>query len=225
METWFLLRSGAGSAAENMALDETLLVSRLDRPVLRFYSWREPAASFGYFQRYDEVSRSTSLRPVVRRPTGGGIVPHDCDWTYSLVFPPTHLWYSLKALDSYGRVHQWVRAAFSDVSVFAELAVGRAVPSAPGQCFAGAEQFDVVLAAQKIAGAAQRRTRDGLLIQGSIQPPPGVLRDEWEAAFCARATADWKIQWNDWHLPKELAKLAAELAAVKYSDPAYNQRR
>src|SRR5688500_17905926 len=101
-ETWLLIRSDARSAAENMAVDEALLqwVASWTRPVLRFYSWSEPAATFGYFQKYTEIERMTSLRPLVRRPTGGGLVPHDADWTYSLVFPPSADWYRLKAVES-----------------------------------------------------------------------------------------------------------------------------
>src|SRR5580765_2159147 len=105
-----MLRSGAGSSAPNMTVDEALLeaMPRLAMPVLRFYSWEEPAASFGYFQKYGEVERLTSLRPLVRRPTGGGLVPHDADWTYSLIFPPSENWYSLKAIESYKQLHQWL---------------------------------------------------------------------------------------------------------------------
>src|SRR5882672_4520513 len=86
---WLLLASGEGDPAFNMAMDAALLQSmhRLKSPVLRFYSWTEKAASFGYFQKYSEIERLTHLRPLVRRPTGGGLVPHDADWTYSLAFP------------------------------------------------------------------------------------------------------------------------------------------
>jgi len=96
---WLLLNSGRCDAAFNMALDEALLenVARLDSPVLRFYGWTEPAATFGYFQKYAEVERATLLCPLIRRPTGGGIVPHDADWTYSIAFPPGHEWHSLSA--------------------------------------------------------------------------------------------------------------------------------
>src|SRR5436190_21177439 len=78
---FFILRTGPRSAAENMALDEALLhsVAIPRKPVLRFYSWSEPAASFGYFQKYKEIERLTQLRPLVRRPTGGGLVPHNRD--------------------------------------------------------------------------------------------------------------------------------------------------
>jgi lipoate-protein ligase A len=99
MNSWFLLNSGKCNAAFNMALDEALLdsVSRLGKSVVRFYGWTEPAATFGYFQKYAEVERATLLRPIIRRPTGGGIVPHDADWTYSAVFPPGHEWHSFEA--------------------------------------------------------------------------------------------------------------------------------
>src|SRR5262249_6390018 len=111
---WYLFLSGSGAPALNMALDEALLESmpRLARPVLRFYGWTEPAASFGYFQKYEAVERITALRPLIRRPTAGGVVPHDADWTYSLVFPTAHEWYAILAIESYRRVHQWLGAAF-----------------------------------------------------------------------------------------------------------------
>src|SRR4029079_5329086 len=124
IDSSFVLRSGPGAPDYNMALDEALLeaMPRLRKPVLRFYGWTQAAASFGYFQKFSEVERLTLLRPLVRRPTGGGIVPHDFDWTYSLVFPESHPWYSLKAIDSYRSVHEWIRAAFEALNVPAELA-------------------------------------------------------------------------------------------------------
>src|SRR5262249_39703324 len=121
-----------------MALDEALLETapRLGQPVLRFYGWTEPAASFGYFQKYAEIERATVLRPLVRRPTGGGLVPHDADWTFSLAFPNGHAWYALRAPESYVRAHEWIRMAFARLGVEAELASNRKV-ALPGQCFAG----------------------------------------------------------------------------------------
>ena len=185
-QPWYLVQSGLGDYAFNMALDEALLLAapRLQRPVLRFYGWTEPAASFGYLQKYTEIAQMTSLRPLVRRPTGGGLVPHDADWTYSLIFPPAHDWYSLSATDSYRRVHEWIRAAFARLDVATELALV-CRKTLPGRCFQGHERFDLLYAGRKIAGAAQRRTRDGLLIQGSLQPQRLSLAEEFQARVAA----------------------------------------
>jgi lipoate-protein ligase A len=210
-----------------MALDEALLESlpRLGRPVLRFYSWTEPAATFGYFQKIAEVERLTRLRPLVRRPTAGGIVPHDADWTYSLAFPTSHEWYSLTAVASYRRVHEWIQTAFARLGVASELAPCSRKPQ-PGQCFIGHEQYDLLWQGRKIAGAAQRRRRDGLLIQGSVQPPPLPLaRADWESAMRAAAEAAFGIGWAGFAPDPALSARALELAAQKYSQTAFNRKR
>lgn len=222
-----LLHSGAGDPAFNMALDEALLLAmpRLGQPVLRFYGWTEPAATFGYFQRHSEVESTTRLRPLIRRPTGGGIVPHDADWTYSLAFPAGHEWHGLKAVESYRRVHEWIRLAFEHLRVPTELAPC-CRKSAPGQCFVGYEQSDVLWNGRKIAGAAQRRTRDGLLIQGSVQPPPlGLRRADWEAAMGAAGFPDDRAVWQTWQPDALLLAVAGALVLEKYSQPSYNRKR
>ncbi|MCX6930419.1 MAG: hypothetical protein NT154_45525 [Verrucomicrobia bacterium] len=223
----YLLQSGPCDYAFNMALDEALLhaAPRLGRPVLRFYGWTEPAASFGYFQKYAEIERITHLRPLVRRPTGGGLVPHDADWTYSLVFPPGDAWYSLSATGSYRRVHEWVRAAFAMLDVASELAPA-GHKTLPGQCFQGHEMSDVLWGGRKIAGAAQRRTREGLLIQGSVQPPSfAVARADWEKAMCDVACVEQGVFWVEFEPDPLLAEQARELALRKYSLASYNRKR
>jgi lipoate-protein ligase A len=224
---WLVLDSAAGEAAFNMALDEALLeaMPRLEHPLLRFYAWTQPAASFGYFQKHAVIASLTALRPLVRRPTGGGLVPHNADWTYSVMFPPNHPWYWLPAIESYRRVHEWLQQAFAIAKVTTEIAPSARKVS-PGQCFAGHEQFDLLRSGQKLAGAAQRRRRDGLLIQGSIQPPPpGLPRRTWQRAMLEAARQWQGADWVEFGLDDELRRRAAELAARKYSQPDYNQRR
>jgi len=224
---WLLLNSGKCDAAFNMALDEALLESmpRLQNPVLRFYGWTEPAATFGYFQKYSEVASLTPLRPLIRRPTGGGIVPHDADWTYSAAFPPGHEWHSLKAEESYRRIHDWLRLAFAELKVETELAPC-CKKSLPGQCFVGHEKFDLLWRGNKIAGAAQRRNKLGLLIQGSVQPPTGTLmRKDFESAMWVVAEKQFGAGWLEHAQDTELQSSADQLRAQKYSQVGYNQRR
>ena len=152
-DPWLTVDSGPGESALNMAIDEALLlhVARLGRPVLRFYGWTEPAATFGYFQKYDDIARWTNLRPLIRRPSGGGLVPHLADWTYSLAFPPSHRWYALSAEESYHDVHDWLRAGFEILGIETSLAP-EAIQDAPGQCFRGAEKHDLLWHGRKVAG-------------------------------------------------------------------------
>lgn len=226
-QEWLLLNSAPGPADFNMALDEAVLesLSRVGKPVLRFYGWTERAASFGYFQKYSEVELLTLLRPLVRRPTGGGIVPHSDDWTYSVAIGPQHEWYSVKAVESYQRIHSWVQAAFALMEIKSELAPS-AQKTAPGQCFAGFEQFDLLSEARKIAGAAQRRRRDGLLIQGSVQSPIRTLRrTQWEQAMCMAGEQQHHIRWTEWKGDEGLFARAEALRAGKYSRHEYNRRK
>jgi lipoyl(octanoyl) transferase len=221
-ESWYVLDSGAGETAFNMALDEALLESApdLNHPVLRFYGWTECAASFGYFQDIADIERATRLRPLVRRPTGGGLVPHDRDWTYSVVVPPCCAWYELRASESYEQIHRWIQRAFASLNVPTELAAC-CRKELPGQCFAGYEKSDVLWLGRKIAGAAQRRTKTGLLIQGSVQPPAGIAREQWQLAM--RSTA--KEECEPFRLPDQLQSRAQDLAANKYSRDEHNRRR
>ena len=224
---WLFLNSGKCDAAFNMALDEALLeaMPRLQKPVLRFYGWTEPAATFGYFQKFSEVATTTQLRPLIRRPTGGGIVPHDADWTYAAVFPAGHEWHSLKAEASYRRIHDWLRLAFAELKIETELA-SCCKKTLPGQCFVGHEKFDLLWHGKKIAGAAQRRNKLGLLIQGSVQPPPVPLaRGDFEQAMRSVAEMGFGVNWTEFAPDAALHKDAVKLASEKYSLVCYNQQR
>ena len=65
---WYLLQSGPGDCAFNMALDEALLEAapRLGRPVLRFYGWTEPAAS-GFFMSAIEQAEPSGVTCTTRK--------------------------------------------------------------------------------------------------------------------------------------------------------------
>lgn len=226
MERWAFIDAGPVEPALNMAADEALLdeVGELRAPILRWYGWSTPAATFGYFQKYDEVSSWTRLRPLLRRPTGGGLVPHASDWTYALAAPAGHPWHALRATESYARMHQWLVRAFERCGLATQLADCCQI-AGPGQCFVGWEKFDVLHAGRKIAGAAQRRNRLGLLIQGSIQPiPSGISRDTFAHALREAASADWGIQWHSPDSSKESSR-AADLLREKYGRNDYHQRR
>ena len=154
-------------AADNMAIDEALLESGIG-PSLRFYRWKRPALSFGYFGRYADAAEEGLHREIVRRWTGGGIVPHGDDLTYSVVIPAGDSQFAKSSPEIYATVHSAISRALNENGVIASLAES-AAPRTSEACFANAVRADVISADRKIAGAAHRRAKQGLLHQGSIQ--------------------------------------------------------
>ena len=199
-------------AALNMAIDEVLLRTAAE-PHLRCYRWARPAVSFGYFGKYAEVARAWPEREAVRRWTGGGIVLHGEDFTYSLLVPRACAFFHLAAAESYRAIHECL-AGLLGSSTLAESAA----PKISAACFENAARHDLVSGATKIAGAAQRRTRFGLLHQGSIQHtllPPD---------FPARLAAALAPQIEPRILSHKLLAEAAALAAAKYASAAWLRR-
>jgi len=151
------------SAALNMAIDEALLET-VSEPTIRFYRWDHQALTFGYSNRFADMAEY-GKRDCARRWTGGGIVLHEHDLTYALIIPASDPAFAESSLSIYERTHQAIRAAIGSGT---ELARGSAAKVSEA-CFANPVHADVMLDGQKVAGAAQRRTRTGLLQQGSIQ--------------------------------------------------------
>ncbi|MDP2136594.1 MAG: lipoate--protein ligase family protein [Candidatus Didemnitutus sp.] len=181
-------------AAENMAVD-FLLLQRYPEPAaprFRHYEWRGPAVTFGFGQKIAFVRDHLAADlpgDLCRRPTGGGIVDHRHDWTYALVVPRGHLLYDERASQSYRVVHECLAAALVALGQPAEVKTA-CLPTAgsetcapgPGVCFQRAELYDVVnpRSGSKIAGAAQKRNKQGLLFQGSIEKN-SVGAVDWDA--------------------------------------------
>jgi lipoate-protein ligase A len=86
--------------------------------------------------------------------------------------------------------------------------------------------LDLLWRGKKIAGAAQRRRRDGLLIQGSVQPPAvAVARADWEQAMCRVAKTEYGVIWDELYPDPDMTKRMEELARERYALAAYNCRR
>ena len=204
------------SAAMNMAIDQALLeVARV--PSLRFYGWRQPSISFGYFGRYADVADEQPHRDIVRRWTGGGIVFHGDDLTYALVLPADVASGFRSSRVVYAQVHGAINRALGS-GISAALATS-AAPKISDACFANPVEYDVVLNGRKIAGAAQRRTRVGLLHQGSIQCDTlcRSFQDEFAHALCP--------SFDGKELPSDLLARAAQIAHERYATRDWLHRR
>lgn len=202
--------------AMNMAIDEALL-EHAQRPVLRFYEWDHPAISLGYFGKFAEVEHCAADRDIVRRWTGGGTVFHGDDLTYCLVIPTLTASVSNSSRAVYAAVHEALRTALEETGYSAELASKKSEPVSDA-CFANPVADDVILENRKIAGAAHRRTRAGLLHQGSIQNIE--IRPELVAAFVRHLSSSP----DEVTLAPETIDRAGQIAETKYASPAWLHR-
>jgi lipoate-protein ligase A len=203
------------AAALNMGIDEALL-KVISGPVLRVYRWTRPAVSFGYFERWEPVRAAYPERDAVRRWTGGGVVLHGEDFTYSLLVPPGWGAEELAPGAAYGVIHGALCLALADAGIRAEGA-SAARQKVSQACFENPVPHDVMVDGRKVAGAAQRRTRRGLIHQGSVQ---GV---ELPAGF-GQGLARWlaaDVKREDFDVIAPAEKLAAE----KYGTRDWMERR
>ena len=215
----------------NMAIDEALL-EFVTIPLIRFYRWQFPALSFGYFDRFANVASYQFERDLVRRWTGGGIVFHGKDLTYSLVIPSRDTAFSESSTSIYERVHQALCDALSEtgqpavvaaaddrVPGSAIVATRTGISDAGYSCFANPVRADVMIDGRKIAGAAQRRTRGGLLQQGSIQGVEfGNSLTEQFAQALSTNRCERKVDEN-------ILNRARELAEQRYGAESWLRKR
>jgi len=215
-EIWDFLRSPAADAAFNMALDEALLrtATKRGRPLLRVYSWGRPSVSFGYFQKFP--AQLADGYEVVRRPTGGGVVYHGKDTTYTVVAPPGHALHRMKTADAYCALHKAIAAAFDSQPALHQAPVQS--PQGQYECFQKPVHGDVVADGRKLAGGAQRRSRSGLLHQGSIAAK--ISAKQIEAGF--REVLG--IGFEEYELSEAERALAKKLVREKYATDAWNRQ-
>jgi lipoate-protein ligase A len=212
------------SAAMNMAIDEALLESAA-APSIRFYRWESPALSFGYFGRFTDVADKACERDLVRRWTGGGIVFHGEDLTYSIVIPAGDPVFGESSTSTYENVHRALGKALLEAGQRATVAgvddPGYHVNATGynGLCFANPVRADVTIDGRKVAGAAQRRTRAGLLQQGSVQHID--LRNGLAERFAQALSANCRER----KIADDVLKRGQQLAEQKYGTDAWLRRR
>ena len=189
MQFWRLIYSGPGQPYWNMAVDEMLFRRCQENqnfpPTLRIYDWSEPAFSLGYFQ---DIQQTLNLEKtqieglkVVRRMTGGRAVLHYSELTYSVVANSSRnpeLGFSLA--ETYRQLSLALARSLELLGIRAEYKKGK-VSQIPARsfyahpCFNSVSRFELTAKGKKLAGSAQRRTRDCFIQQGSLPLKNGCL--------------------------------------------------
>jgi lipoyl(octanoyl) transferase len=209
------------SAGLNMAIDQILL-EKIDTPLLRHYRWDRPCVSFGYFGRWAEVQAQTAPRPLMRRWTGGGVVWHGADATYSLIVPASAALAEKTAAEVTCALHRSLAACLREKeNIPAHLSDETIPSSATHPCFTQPVRADLIHGEQKIAGVAQRRTQHGLLCQGSIQNI--FLPDDFFAHWATKLAMEKADHFFDF--PARWLEEAQHLARERYDQAEWLQKR
>jgi lipoyl(octanoyl) transferase len=204
----------------NMAIDEALILGGGDCPLFRAYHWLQQPVSIGYFSSWERANALFPDREIVRRWTGGGLVEHGADFTYSLLLPSDSE--PPPNRDLYRGIHAAISqtlAAAGRVATLSDFVPG--VPGdlgLPGACFEKSVENDVEIDGIKVAGAAIRRLRAGVILQGSIQRVsvgPGFAD---QLAQTLSGTVEKRM------LSTVTTSLAERIANVKYGTESWTRR-
>jgi lipoate-protein ligase A len=150
-----------------MACDEALQ-GLAGTPVLRAYRWCEPALTFGYSQRLAAVLALAHGRPAMRRWTGGGVVFHGKDLTLALAIPACEPLAGSTSAWIYQTIHEALLPAIQVAAPTARMVTLEECRCGP-VCFESPVAHDLVEGPRKLLGGAMRRSRGGILYQGSLQ--------------------------------------------------------
>jgi lipoate-protein ligase A len=181
LEGWHFSVDPVQPGSVNMQRDRQLLDEAEQkaeaRSFLRFYRWDLPTVSIGHHQQperaADVVYCAANHIPVVRRPTGGRAVLHDCELTYAVVSNDGRF-FPLDSLDkTYLVIARALQTGLSRLGICSDLAAGRGIVGltridVKHPCFASASRHELLVRGRKIVGSAQRRLKRSFLQHGSI---------------------------------------------------------
>jgi lipoate-protein ligase A len=228
-DTWYLWQDGSRSPQLNMAIDDVLLQrsETESTTVLRLYDWSEPAHTIGYFQ---PLASAGSGSTVIRRPSGGGVVDHRNDFTFTLVFSQSDYLFQCDRFESYRLINDAVRNALLTLGVECFL-FGGDVPKDFDRsflvCFQQPAKFDVINRGGKLCGGAQRRKRYGMLHQGSIllDQLPGITKTAIGDALVDAFSTAFSITMEPFSPEPDFLEQSEELALNRYASDKWNRRK
>lgn len=184
-----IIDTGLNSSQKNMDIDYELLLNlkNEENVIIHFYEFPSLSATYGHFLKPENFFSIENIEKyqvdLGKRPTGGGIIFHFTDFTFSLLVPKTHKIYSQNTLESYARINEAVVFSIKKFLIKNDnisLLQNHPNRSLPSFCLANPTIYDVMVGDKKIGGAAQRKIKEGFLHQGSIllcRPCQNILQD------------------------------------------------
>ena len=167
-----LILTNINDAKINMAIDKALSISyeKDDMPILRFYTW-ENSFTVGLGQdieHYDDL-KEIYKDNCSKRITGGGVLFHGHDISYSLVLSNTEFG-NLSIKQSYEKICQFLLEFYKDLGLNPSFVKDSEYIKLKKNefCQVGFEAYDIIVDGNKIGGNAQKRNKKLIFQHGSI---------------------------------------------------------
>ncbi len=172
-----LIKSNTLSAIENMEIDKVLFESftKDSMPIFRIYSWYK-SCTIGISQKFNDISNIQEYKNnYAKRITGGGVLFHGDDISYSLIIP-TSFMKNLSVKKSYEKICSFLLEFYKELGLNAIYAKDNKsiILSKHQYCQVGFEEYDIVINSKKLGGNAQRRNKNIIFQHGSI----GLKKDK-----------------------------------------------
>ena len=218
-------------AYEQMAADEVLCSALLSAYTLRFYNWSGPGVTFGYSQRISavrsRVGPEKAALPLVRRPTGGGIVFHESDLTFSFVFHQPGVYF--EPSKTYDRLHRAITLGYARAGVSFELLNEKTADYKTNNplmdCFTKPVNLDILYNGIKVLGGALRKFGDYMLYQASFQAPDARSNAAFHRQIIINALGvEFGLSWRAAGFSEREADKVKTLALSKYGAREWNER-
>ena len=160
------------SAKANSSIDSALFKAfkKDSLPVLRLYSWQD-SVTFGLSQNpSDYVTLLEEYKNnFAKRITGGGVLFHGHDISYSLIIPTSYI-QNKGVKETYELICSFILEFYSSFGLKANFAkdIEEIILSKNAFCQVGFEAYDIIINGKKIGGNAQKRSKNVIFQHGSI---------------------------------------------------------
>lgn len=159
-----LILTNINDAKMNMAIDKALSISyeKDDIPILRFYTW-ENSFTVGLGQ---DIENYEDLKDIYKdncskRITGGGVLFHGHDISYSLVLSNTEFG-NLSIKQSYEKICQFLLEFYKNLGLNPSFVKDSEYIKLKKNefCQVGFEAYDIIVNGNKIGGNAQKEIKN-----------------------------------------------------------------
>ncbi|NLH39255.1 MAG: lipoate--protein ligase family protein [Elusimicrobia bacterium] len=230
MNNGLIIKTTEMDVYENMSCDEVLCETMPEKYILRFFNWAKDGITFGLSQRFNNVLMELDAEDknidITRRPTGGGVVIHKTDITFSFIFySPTEF----NPLKTYEQLHTAILDEYLKNGITLELMKEKTksydINSSIISCFKKPVEKDIMSGGKKVLGGAIRKFSDYILYQSSLQIEGARNESELHKGIITSAfKKSFDLEFEKFELTNEYYKKIESKKVEKYQNSLWIKR-